>query len=73
MPVTVIYRGDGEVGEAVVYGLPFIVGERVTLPEGFPWAHKIIGNGTFEVVADAAPVTAGDMPKPRRGRPPRAR
>lgn len=64
---TVVYLGDGEVGEAVVYGLPFIVGVPTELPADFPFADKIINNGTFEVVS------AADAPPPRRGRPPRAR
>ena len=83
MPLTVIYLGDGVVGEAVVYGLPFTVGEPVTLPEGFAWADKIANNPTFQVVApptvtpppaaDAAPAGAPAANKPRRERKPRAR
>lgn len=72
MAATVIYLGDGDVGEAVVYGLPFIVGEPVTLPEGFEFADKILNNGTFKVVDDA-PVMPVALETPRRGRPPRAR
>jgi hypothetical protein len=74
MALTVIYLGDGDVGEAVVYGLPFVVGVPVTLPEGFEFLDKILSNGTFEVVtAEApAPVVVEEAPKPRRGRPPNA-
>lgn len=76
MSVTVIYLGDGEVGEAVVYGLPFTVGEPVTLPDGFEFTGKIVNNGTFQVVADLPqPLPAAvepDAPAPAaktRGRP----
>ncbi len=74
MGATVIYLGDGEVGEAVVYGLPFTVGVPTVLPDGFAWAHKIVNNSTFRVV-DAAPapdpVSAPPVTKPK-GRKPRA-
>lgn len=73
MGATVIYLGDGEVGEAVVYGLPFIVGVPTELPDGFEWAHKILNNSTFKVVeAVTAPDPVTVAPK-RKGRPPRAR
>jgi hypothetical protein len=68
---TVVYLGDGDVGEAVVYGLPFTVGVPTVLPAEFEFAGKIINNGTFEVVADIEAVEA--VVAPRRGRPPRAR
>lgn len=75
MAVTVIYLGDGDVGEAVVYGLPFVVGVPTPLPEDFEFADKILNNGTFEVVTAeapvAAPVAVEEAPK-RKGRPPRA-
>lgn len=48
---SVVYLGDGNVGEAVIYGLPFIVGEPVDLPEGFEFAGKILANPTFAVIA----------------------
>jgi hypothetical protein len=87
MPVTVTYLGDGDVGGAVVYGIPFVVGEVVTLPDDFEFTDKIVNNGTFEVLtacgmtvrevaeivvtpATVAPTVV--IPKPRRGRPPRA-
>ena len=60
MGVTVIYLGDGDVGEAVVYGLPFTVGEAVTLPDDFPFTAKIVNNPTFQVVA-AVPLPAADV------------
>ena len=68
--VTVVYLGDGCVGEAVVYGLPFIVGQPVTLPEGWEWTAKVVNNPTFQVVADIAqpPADAAPVAKPR-GRP----
>ena len=73
MGVTVIYLGDGVVGGAVVYGLPFTVGVPTELPDGFDWAHKIVNNSTFEVVPAApAPDTVAVAPKPR-GRPRNAR
>lgn len=52
---TVVYLGDGAVGEAVVYGLPFTVGVATPLPADFPFASKIIYNGTFMVVPDPEP------------------
>lgn len=61
MAVTVIYLGDGVVGEAVVYGLPFTVGEPVTLPEGWEWTQKVVNNGTFQVVADCVLPPAADV------------
>jgi hypothetical protein len=74
MAVTVIYLGDGDVGEAVVYGLPFTVGVATALPDGFPFAHKIVNNPTFQVVAatplpaaDVGPVGAPAAKTPRRG------
>lgn len=70
---TVVYLGDGEVGEAVVYGLPFTVGVPTVLPADFEFAGKIINNGTFEVVADIEAVAVEAVAPPRRGRPPRAR
>jgi hypothetical protein len=73
MAATVIYLGDGEVGEAVVYGLPFIVGQPVTLPEGFEFEGKIVNNATFRVVSLDTPVPPVATDKPRRGRPPLAR
>jgi hypothetical protein len=74
MGATVIYLGDGEVGEAVVYGLPFIVGVPTELPDGFEWAHKIVNNSTFAVVPDAPAPDPVAAPAPKRkGRPPRAR
>ncbi len=80
MGATVIYLGDGDVGEAVVYGLPFIVGEPTELPDGFEFAGKILANPTFAVMSDfsvtvvAAPddaVEAAPAVK-RRGRQRRA-
>ncbi len=72
MALTVIYLGDGDVGEAVVYGLPFTVGVPVTLPVDFAFTDKILNNGTFEVVtAETLASVAVEAPK-RKGRPPRA-
>jgi hypothetical protein len=75
MALTVIYLGDGDVGEAVVYGLPFTVGEAVTLPDDFPFTDKIVNNGTFFVcdtpAAEINTALEAEPPK-RKGRPPRA-
>lgn len=70
MSVTVIYLGDGEVGGAVVYGLPFIVGQPVALPDNWEFTGKVVNNSTFQVVADMSqpPVVVAPASKPR-GRP----
>lgn len=73
--VTVVYLGDGEVGEAVVYGLPFIVGQPVALPDGWEFAGKVVNNPTFQVVAslpEPLPATVEPVTVPAakpRGRP----
>ena len=70
---TVVYLGDGDVGEAVVYGLPFTVGVATPLPADFAFADKIMGNPTFMVVADVEAVAVEAAPvAPRRGRRHRA-
>lgn len=61
---TVVYLGDGDVGEAVVYGLPFIVGEPVTLPAHFAHTAKIVGNPTFAVVEPVEKPKAPAKTKP---------
>lgn len=73
MGVTVIYLGDGDVGEAVVYGLPFTVGVPTELPDDFPFAAKIVNNQTFSVVAAAPAPDPVSAPPKAKGRPRRAR
>ena len=59
---TVVYLGDGDVGGAVVYGLPFTVGKPVALPSDWEWTAKVVNNGTFLVVADDTPLPAAVEP-----------